>query len=210
MVAAYLQEHCSDGHRVLHHFGSLERNLFLRSDLIDGFRFLCESKDGRCLENTPLARVIQQSQEGAMDQSWFYLALRRRIGRWMYVRIHRESIDVEGVGVSDYLAFKERLVGGEPDEWMLEVDLEPFSREFQKPQEAKSIGRGVEFLNRRLSSRLFEGMGKGEERLFEFLRVHSYRGQQLMLNGAVQSLVGLRRALREAAEYAEEQAPDTP
>ena len=34
----------------------------------------------------------------------------------------------------------------------LEVDLEPFNREFPKLHESSSIGRGVEFLKRRLSS----------------------------------------------------------
>ena len=81
---------------------------------------------------------------------------------------------------------------------MLEVDLEPFSREFFKPQESRSIGRGVEFLNRRLSSRLFEEQGKGQQRMLQFLSMHAYRGQPLMLNGLISSVPDLRRALRSA------------
>jgi sucrose synthase len=55
----------------------------------------------------------------------------------------------------------------------------------------------VEFLNRRLSSRLFEEIGKGDQRLLHFLRMHSYRGQQLMLNDAINSVAELRNALRQ-------------
>jgi sucrose synthase len=39
-----------------------------------------------------------------------------------------------------------------------------------------SIGHGVEFLNRHLSSKLFQ-TADGIEPLFQFLRMHTYRGQ---------------------------------
>ena len=92
---------------------------------------------------------------------------------------------------------------------MLELDLGPFSREFPKLQEAHSIGRGVEFLNRRLSSRLFEDLGKGDRRLLEFLRMHQYRGQQLMLNEGIDNVQDLRSALRATHDYLAMQATET-
>jgi len=139
------------------------------------------------------------SQEATLDAQWFYLALRPRIGRWQYLRIHLETVEAEEIAVGQYLRFKERLVDGNAaPEWTLEVDLEPFSREFLKPHEARSIGRGVEFLNRRLSSRLFEEQGKGQQRMLDFLSMHAYRGQPLMLNGLITSVQDLRRALRGA------------
>ncbi len=67
------------------------------------------------------------------------------------------------ISTVEYLAFKERLVNGHPaaDDWTLEIDLAPFSREFTKLQEARSIGNGVEFMNRSLSSSLFDKRGTG-------------------------------------------------
>ena len=211
-LRTYLPENHSDAHRVLHHLQSLGRKFLLRTDLHDNLQQLCESEGGECLRGTPLADVIQITQEAALDGSWICLALRRRIGRWLYLRIHLETMDVDEIPVSDFLRFKERLVNGsrEADEWLLEVDLKPFSREFQKPREARSIGHGVEFLNRRLSSRLFEEFGKGDQRLLNFLRVHSYRGQQLILNDRVTSVGSLRRALRGAEEILMHQSADRP
>jgi len=202
-LRAYFTEHRSDAHHVLHHLQSMGRQFLLRSDLLDSLRELCEAEGGKCLRDTPLAEFIHMSQEAALDASWICLGLRTRIGRWFYLRIYMETIDAEEISVSDFLRFKERLASGgrEADEWLLEVDMEPFSREFQKPQEARSIGRGVEFLNRRLSSRLFEELGKGDQRLLDFLQVHSYQGQQLMLNDHVHSVDDLRRALRKADDY---------
>ena len=198
-LVTYLDEERNHAHRVLHHFVAIGRPFLLRTDLLDGFQALCDDDGGKDLQHTALGNILQMSQEAALDAQWFYLALRPRIGRWLYLRIHLETIEAEEIVVSQYLRFKERLVdGSKAPEWMLEVDLEPFSREFLKPQESRSIGRGVEFLNRRLSSRLFEEQGKGQQRLLDFLSMHAYRGQPLMLNGLITSVTDLRRALRDA------------
>ena len=210
-LVAYLNEERSHAHRVLHHFVAVGRPFLLRSDLLDGFEALCEAEGGEALRRTPLAGILQMSQEATLDAQWFYLALRPRIGRWQYMRIHLETVEAEEIVVGQYLRFKERLVeGNETAEWMLEVDLEPFSREFLKPHEARSIGRGVEFLNRRLSSRLFEEQGKGQQRMLDFLSMHAYRGQPLMLNGLITSVQDLRSALRSADRALASVDPEQP
>jgi len=210
-LQAYLQRERRNAHRVLHHFISEDRHFLLRSDLLDGFEALCASEGGETLRHTPLAATLQISQEAALDAQWFCLALRPRIGCWQYLRIHLETMKAEEIQVSEFLRFKERLVeGSEPEEWLLEVDLEPFSREFLKPTETRSIGRGVEFLNRRLSSRLFEEQGKGQQRMLDFLRMHAYRGQTLMLNGRITSVTDLRLALRNADRLLAQREPTTP
>ena len=96
-------------------------------------------------------------------------------------------MSVEEIPVSEFLYVKEHLVDGQQDgvDQILEIDLEPFLRGFPKMHETRSIGRGVEFLNRRLSSQLFEDSGKGNRLLLDFLRVHRYQQQTLMLNEAV-------------------------
>ena len=198
-LQAFLREHRSDSHRVLHQLQTLGRNLLLRSDLRDAFEALCGDDPGCILAESPFATLFARCQEAALDPSWLYLALRERVARWTYLRLHLETMNLEPVQITEFLGFKERLVSGaEADPWTLELDLAPFSREFSKLQEADSIGRGVEFLNRRLSSRLFEELGKGDRRLLEFLRLHTYRDQQLMLNQEVQGVSELRDALRQA------------
>ena len=75
-------------------------------------------------------------------------------------------------------------------------------------KEARSIGQGVRFLNRHLSSRLFQELGKGDRRLLEFLRIHKYRGMQLMLNDRVQSIPELSESLRQAEEFLADKRDD--
>jgi sucrose synthase len=121
-------------------------------------------------------------------------------------------MSVEEIPVNEFLYVKERLVNGKQDDTdhILEIDLEPFLRGFPKMRETRSIGRGVEFLNRRLSSQLFEDSGKGNRLLLDFLRVHRYQQQTLMLNDAVDDVGTLRSALRQADELLSSVPADTP
>ena len=195
----FLQEHRNLAHQLLHGFLSLNQPFVLRSALYDAFQAVCKESADCALHASAFEAVIDHAQEAAQDVAWFCLALRLRIARWCYLRIHRETMVLEVISISEYLAFKERLLTGvSQPEWTLEIDLEPFSREFYKLQESNSIGSGVEFLNRRLSSKLFEDLNKGDKRLLDFLRVHQYRGQQLMLADKVDTVMRLRDMLRHA------------
>jgi sucrose synthase len=196
-LAAFLNEQRSQAHRVLHHIVGIGRPFLLQSDLQDAVAYL-HSEDPS-LRDSALTRVLMHCQEAAINDSWVYLALRRSIARWEHLRIHVETMDLHDVSVPAYLAFKEHLAtGGHEDPFGLEIDMTPFDRERHKLREEGSIGQGVEFLNRRLSSRLFEDIGKGDQRLLHFLRMHSYRGRQLMLNEAINDVAELRNALRQA------------
>jgi sucrose synthase len=161
-------------------------------------------------ETDPLLAALAMAEEAAVGPDCVCLALRPQRAQWAYLQIHLETLAVESIDVVEFLAYKERLVDDRTrgETWTLEIDLKPFSREFAKLQEVNSIGRGVEFLNRRLSSRLFEDQDEGADLLLDFLRVHSYRERQLLLNGAIEDVAGLRQALRQAVENLNRQAPD--
>jgi sucrose synthase len=210
LLTEYMQQERKQVHRVLHHLQGLERTFLLRSDVQDAFDDLCAEPDGACLRGTPLGKLLGWVQEAVVDAAWVHLSLRVRVGRWSHVRIHMETLLPEKISVNLFLQFKERLVNGAQsrDAWPLEIDLQPFSREFPKMHESRSIGRGVEFLNRRLSSTLFEDLGKGDKRLLDFLRVHNHRGLQLMLNDMVRDVNGLRSTLRNADEFLLGKEPD--
>ena len=188
-------------------YASLEKPFLLRSELIEEFQALCDEAPGLDISNSALARLVRSVQEAAQGDGRICLALRPQIGRWLYLEVSLGSLETKSIPVSDYLAFKEKLVGGDTTH-ALEFDIEPFNRDFARMQESRSIGRGVEFLNRRLSSRLFEELGKGDKRLLDFLRAHRYDGRQLMLNGEITGVSGLRTAIREAEEVLSSQPDD--
>ncbi|RRT79843.1 hypothetical protein B296_00021287 [Ensete ventricosum] len=61
------------------------------------------------------------------------------------------------------------------DRYMLELDFEPFNASFPRPNRSSSIGNGVLFLNRHLSSIMFRNKDCLEP-LLDFLRAHKYKG----------------------------------
>jgi len=207
LLDEFLQQHHDSVHALFRHYLNLARPFLLRSELREEFEQFCSSHELLELTHSELGRLIAVSQEAAMATPWLYIAVRIDIARWNYLRFHAETLQYEFITVADYLAFKEQLrTGRSPDqEHVIELDFGPFNREFPKLQEARSIGRGVEFLNRRLSSQLFQELNKdkgkdlGDKRLLSFLSVHQYRNQQLMLNDRIKDVAGLRTALRQAS-----------
>lgn len=180
-----------------------ERDFLLRSNIQEMFAAFCETESGRELVDTQWAQVLPACQEAAMRTPSIYLAWRRREGRWSYLHVHVEHMSCMEISISEFLRFKEYLVSpdGEPDPWRLELDLSPFERGLPKLKETRSIGKGVMFLNRYLANRVFEQMGKGEQRLFEFLRLHQVQGKPLMLYPLLQNVSQLNDALDSAERY---------
>ena len=211
-LAAFLEKEPRTFLMLQHRLLGLNRPFLLRSDLRETFAAVKADPDACQLEGTPLERAFRWAQEAALDRTTLQVALRTGVGRWSYLRFGTAPVGVVASQVVEYLAFKERLVDGHShdDEWALEVDLGPFSREFTKLTEARSIGRGVEFMNRSLSSSLFDRQGANLGKLLEFLQVHRFRKQQLMLSPGFAAVEELRTALREAEDLLGGLPPATP
>ncbi|VAX22150.1 sucrose synthase [hydrothermal vent metagenome] len=204
----YLKQNRDTTYLLLRRYITMDKAFLLRSELWDEFLAFCDETNYEGITKSPLAELIYTSQEAITDAPWIYFAIRPRVARWTYLRIHIETMDIDRITVSEYLGIKERLVGADQNGRTLEIDLDPFNRGFPKLQESRSIGRGVEFLNRKLSSQLFQEDGKGFERLLRFLKVHHCRGAQLMLNDRIRSVQALRQALRRAEDYLSTQPQD--
>jgi sucrose synthase len=198
-----IQEHRSVVYVFFRKLISLNQPFLLRSDILDEFEAFVREDSHNNLKSTILERIINQTQEIAIASPWILFACRPRIGKWLYIRLHVEEMKCDIVEPTKFLQFKELCVKKEQrdDEWVLEVDLKPFNREFPKLIESRSIGRGVEFLNRHLSGRLFSTPGKDGKLLFNFLRLHQCQGQPLMLNDRIHQVSQLQDALTRACDY---------
>jgi len=171
-------------------------------DLLDGLAaVLGENDEHQDFRDGLFGNVLRSTQEAIILPPWVALAVRPRPGVWEYVRINVDELAVEQLSVSEYLEFKEHLVDGSvKDNYVLELDLEPFNASFPRPTQPSSIGSGVQFLNRHLSSRLFHD-NESMQPLLDFLRAHKYQGQRLMLNERIQSVPKLRSSLVKAEEH---------
>ena len=200
----FLRENRTASQRFLQALCRREKPLLLHTEINDIFNQVIEENGSETLAAGPFQAIVRWCQEATIRHPWIYFALRKRVARWIYIRIHLETLALEIRLPNYFLRFKERLVSGETaDPWPLEIDFAPFSREFFKLKEEGSIGKGLEFLNRRLSSGLFDGLNHGDSKLLGFLQVHQYRDQQLMLNRGVEDMHQLRSALRNAMRLLE-------
>jgi sucrose synthase len=184
---------------------ALDRQFLLWSDLVHEYQEFVKTDVAAPLLETKMSWIMRHAQEAVVDEAFIYLAVRARVGRWTYLQVHTEEMRCRELTVAEFLDLKERLAAGIPpgERYVLEIDLSPFERGFPKLKEARNIGRGVVFLNRHLSGRLFVDGGRGQKLLFDFLQVHQARGQQLMLNGTLRDVDELREALDRAMEILE-------
>ncbi|KAJ1412597.1 Sucrose synthase [Sesbania bispinosa] len=161
------------------------------------------------LKNGPFGEIIKSAQEAIVLPPFVAIAVRPRPGVWEYVRVNVYELSVEQLSVSEYLSFKEELVDGKiNDNFVLELDFEPFNASFPRPTRSSSIGNGVQFLNRHLSSIMFRNKDSLEP-LLDFLRAHTYKGHALMLNDRIQSISKLQSTLVKAEDHLSKLPPDT-
>uniref|UniRef100_N1R490 sucrose synthase n=1 Tax=Aegilops tauschii TaxID=37682 RepID=N1R490_AEGTA len=140
------------------------------------------------LKDTAFEDLLRGAQEAIVIPPWVALAIRPRPGVWEYVRVNVSELGVEELSVAEYLQFKEQLANGSIDNnFVLELDFEPFNASFPRPSLSKSIGNGVQFLNRHLSSKLFHDK-ESMYPLLNFLRAHNYKGMIVYILDQVRAM----------------------
>lgn len=196
---------------LLKSYVDMGKSILLYSDVNDHFDNFCqENTQNPVCQSQVLRGILEQSQEILVRDPFLYISVRPRIARWQFFKINLSSLAIDSATVSEYLAFKERMLGSEPEDFILEIDFEPFERNFPKMRESRSIGQGAEFLNKQLASRLFSEIGKQEQNFLEFLRLHEVDGKPLLIKRSITSLEELRNALRSADDFLSSQPDDAP
>nr|ADP88918.1 sucrose synthase [Gunnera manicata] len=169
-----------------------------------------EDKGKQILSDGPFSEVLKSAQEAIGLPPFVAIAVRPRPGVWEYVRVNVYELSVEQLSVSEYLHFKEQLVDEQfNNHFVLELDFEPFNATVPRPTRSSSIGNGVQFLNRHLSSNMFRNKDSLEP-LLDFLRVHKHKDHAMMLNDRIQSISRLQSALSKAEDHLTKLPPDTP
>ncbi|KAJ0676723.1 putative sucrose synthase [Helianthus annuus] len=186
---------------VLSRIESHGKGILKPHQLMSEFEEICKEDQSK-LQDGAFYEVLKCTQEAIVLPPWVALAIRLRPGVWEYVRVNVNALVVEELTVPEYLHFKEELVNGTSNggNFVLELDFEPFTASFPRPTLTKSIGNGVEFLNRHLSAKMFHDKDSMHP-LLDFLRTHHCKGKTMMLNDRIQNLNSLQSVLRKASEY---------
>ncbi|KAF8387722.1 hypothetical protein HHK36_026376 [Tetracentron sinense] len=206
-----LSAHRNDLVSLLSRFVDQGKGILQPHQLIDELtNVIGEHKGKQNLSDDPFGEVLKSAQEAIVLPPFVAIAVRPRPGVWEYVRVNVSELSVEQLTVSEYLRFKEELADGQfNDNYALELDFEPFNASFPHPSRSSSIGNGVQFLNRHLSSIMFRNKDCLEP-LLDFLRVHNYKGHMMMLNDRIHSISRLQSALIKAEEHLSKLLPEAP
>ncbi|CAA3026123.1 sucrose synthase 2 [Olea europaea subsp. europaea] len=206
-----LSAHRNELVSLLSRYVSQGKGMLQPHHLIDELdNIVCDDAGKKKLSDGPFGEILKAAQEAIVLPPFVAIAVRPRPGVWEFVRVNVYELSVDQLTVSEYLRFKEELVDGRNDDpYVLELDFEPFNATFPRPTRSSSIGNGVQFLNRHLSSIMFRNK-ESLEPLLDFLRAHKHKGHVLMLNDRIQRISRLESALAKADDSLSKLPPETP
>ncbi|MEO1210984.1 MAG: sucrose synthase [Cyanobacteria bacterium J06638_20] len=191
-----------------------EKRYFLRNEILIAFDdFKAEHyENGTIPENaTALPALISGLQELIFEEDNACIVVRPGIASEEAYWLWPDGTS-EPTVAKELLELRDRLVGfHHPNEGeLLEIDVKPFYDYSPLIRDPKNIGKGVEFLNRYLSSKLFQDPQQWQKELFQFLSLHSHDGMQLLLNGRIQDQQQLSTQVKKALEFLNRYRPDEP
>nr|XP_023908446.1 sucrose synthase-like [Quercus suber] len=189
----------------LSRLGDKPKGIYKTKQLVEEFEGLSNGT------HAGFSGILKCTQEALVLADSIALAIRPRPGVWEYVSVAQSQSGpkVQTITPSQYLQYKEEVVGSSGGDGIFELDFEPFSEFSTPPTLSKYIGNGLEFLNRHLSTSFVHEKEKMQP-LLDFLRLHEYNGKAMMLNERIKSLDALQTVLRKAVDYLSAIAPETP
>ncbi|NJK51185.1 sucrose synthase [Candidatus Gracilibacteria bacterium] len=188
-----------------------EKKYLLRNDIISAFESYCHTheKSDNFYQASLVGKLIYYTQEVILEEESLCLVYRPKIAKHEIYRIY-DGLTIEPLTIQQLLDVRDRFVNSyHPEEGnVFEIDFNPFYDYAPTIRDPKNIGRGVQFLNRFLSSRGFQNPQAGLEALFRFLSLHSYNGHTLLINGRIKNPQQLSEQVKEALSFVSE-LPET-
>lgn len=186
----------------------------LRNDILSVFDTFCEKygKTPAFQLSSRLQKLIYYTQEILVEDENLYLIIRPKIASEEAYRLDPRELVYERIQIDELLDLRDRFVGHyHPQEGdILEIDFRPFYDYSPVIRDPKNIGRGVQYLNRYLSSKMFEGSQQWLFSLFSFLKLHSYNGTQLLINQRIQNPEQLSECVKQAISLVGGLPPEQP
>ncbi|HQO03363.1 MAG TPA: sucrose synthase [Spirochaetota bacterium] len=165
-----------------------EQKFLLRNDLLLAFNDYCEiAKKGNTFrEKSTVLEFLKKIQELFFRDGYAVIMHRYAIAKYRFYLLRCDGEDMHEIKVGEFLDFKDQhILQGKDDGMHLHIDLMPFYDFSPSIRDTKNIGNGIRFLNRYLCSSIFQHPGDWNQRVFDFLKLHTYKGTQLLVNGDI-------------------------
>lgn len=204
-------EEKSDLRQLASELRHLENRYLLRNDILKAYADYCtaQQKSEEFYHSSNLGKLIYYTQEIIREEGNLCLIIRPKIAGQEVYRL-TEDLSVEPMTAQELLDVRDRLVNrSHPNEGeLLALDFGPFYDYSPTIRDPKNIGKGVQYLNRYLSSKLFQDPRRETqqgsallEALFNFLQVHQYRSTQLLINRQIKSQQQLSDQVKKALTF---------
>ncbi|CAA3011572.1 sucrose synthase 7-like [Olea europaea var. sylvestris] len=155
--------------------------------------------------------ILCTTQEAAVVPPYVAFAIRPSPGFWEYVKVNANDLSVEGITATEYLKYKEMIVDENwaKDENALEIDFGAMDFSMPHLTLSSSIGNGVNYISKFLSSKMNNVM-ESTQSLVDYLLSLNHQGDKLMINETLNTVPKLQGALIVADAALSSLPKDTP
>jgi sucrose synthase len=188
--------------------------IYLRNGIIQLFRDYCDlrRKNKKFRENSSIFNFFKQAQELFITKDHLVLMHRYGIAKYRFYMIRQDGEYMEEITLPTYLDLKDYYAKQKSREGShLHIDFMPFYDFSPSVRNIRSVGNGIRFLNRYLSSNIFSRPDEWNAKLFEFIKLHQYNGQQLLVDDTlIKNLDEFYTKLEQLLEWLKKKKPETP
>lgn len=194
-------------------FVGLGKRLMKPPHIMEEFENSIEDKNDRSnVLGGLLGYILSSTQEAAVVPPYVAFAVRPSPGFSEFVKVNTDDLEVDGITVTEFLKFKEMIYDENwaKDENALEVDFG--SIDFSAPRMTlpSSIGNGLNFILKLMSSRLNANSSDYAKPLLHYLSALNHHGQNLMMNETLDSVEKLETSLIRAQAFVSALPKHTP
>ena len=189
------------------------KRYLLRNDILGAFESYCltYTKPDNFKQTSQVGRLIDQTQEVIIGDESICWIIRPKIAHEIAFMV-LPDLTFELISAQELLTLRDRFVNRHhPEEGdMLTLDFKPFYDYSPTIRDPKNIGKGVQFLNRYLSSKLFQDSQAWLTELYKFLQLHCHEGMQLLINERITNAQALSDQVKQAIELVATLPPQEP
>jgi sucrose synthase len=200
-----IKDYKSEFHKYLEKVCAFPKKLLVKGELLEILDVLVK-ENGNDLSQ--IEDVISHFTESVCLESNIYIEMREKIGISQYYKFNQQEGNFNQIFAKEYLQAKEHHRIPENHNDLLTLNFNTFYEKFPSVREAKSIGKGVDYLNRYLSSNMFTNPQKIGQALFEFLFVHRHNSEQLIVNEKITNPEELSSSIDNAIKFLKDKSPD--
>ena len=191
-----------------------QNSIYLRNGVIQLFREYCDRnrKTKNFATNSSMFGFFKKIQELFLTEEHLVMMRRYAIAKYRFYQVRQDGEYIEEISLPAYLDLKDHYaLQKKTNSHHLHLDFMPFYDFSPSIRNVRTVGNGIRFLNRYLSSNFFSRPREWNDKLFEFIQLHQYNGRQLLVNGAlIRDLGSFYRELEQLLEWLKKRKAEAP